>query len=140
MIESKNIRISNYRNEFSVAFLVTIYLFGLIILLIKSNNVKPLIAYSICSLIFAGLIFFLIKVVKIAYFNTTNSELVIKTLWSKKNVVLNPKKQYLELILSYTFSNQLKIISDKKTYYTYISFKKRALIKQLINNIHSENE
>jgi hypothetical protein len=142
MIESKNIRISNYRNEFSITLLLIMFFFGLIVILkeSKANNHTPLIVYSICSLIFAGLIFFLIKVVKIAYFNKTNSEIVIKTLWSKKSVLLNPKKQQVELILSHAFSNQLKIISDKKTYYTYISFKKRALVKQFINNIHSQNE
>jgi hypothetical protein len=116
------------------------YLFGLIIILTKSNNDNPLIAYSICSLFFAILIFFLQKVVKIVSITTANSELLIKTLGSKKSIRLNPKTQYVQLILSHAFSNQLKIISDKKTYYTYISFKKRALVKKFINNIHSENE
>lgn len=140
MIDTKYIRISNYRNEFSIAFLVIMYLFGLIIILTKSNNDNPLIAYSICSLFFAILIFFLQKVVKIVSITTANSELLIKTLGSKKSIRLNPKTQYVQLILSHAFSNQLKIISDKKTYYTYISFKKRALVKKFINNIHSENE
>lgn len=142
MIGTNYNRISNYRNEFSITLLVIMYFFGLTITLIESkpNNNNPLIAYSICSLFFATLLVFLLKVVKIVYINTANSELSIKTLVSKKSIHLNPKTQYVELILSNAFSNQLKIISAKKTYYTYISFKKRAIVKQFINNIHSKNE